>query len=211
MSGLLLKDALNQKQQIKIQAAIAILWFIVAMWNGSPGFFGSIMVMFVVIIPMNAIAYDDNSRWNSFALTAPITRTQLVLSKYILMLIVLVLTMIVAFAGEMALGSGAEISLITAAVLFPIGIVIASALFPIIFKFGMEKGRFVFIGFIIIALVVLGFGKSGITGAAADGFIREVLADAGEVTLAVIVFVFTIAVGTASFLISKKIYDKKEF
>lgn len=52
--------------------------------------FFNVYVLFSVMIPMSAIAYDDKAKWDRYALTMPVSRRDLVISKYLLAL---------AFAG----------------------------------------------------------------------------------------------------------------
>ena len=211
MSGLLLKDALVLRSQLKIYMIIVIFWFVISMWNGSPGFFGGLAIMFVMMVPMTAVAYDDSSSWQSFALTAPVSRSQLVLSKYLLALITLASISLIVLCGSMIIGAGAyESALVTLAVM-PFGAVMVSVLLPIIFRFGVEKGRFVFLAFVafVVAVVVASGGR--LASLAEDGGILDSVLSVNAGVLAAAVIALTFAIGAISFLISKKIYDKKEF
>ena len=60
MKGLLMKDIILLRPQLKIYLIILVFWFLIAMWNGQPGFFGGLMAMFALMIPMTTVAYDDN-------------------------------------------------------------------------------------------------------------------------------------------------------
>lgn len=63
MSGLLLKDIINLKQQAKIYCFIIVVWLIISLVNRDDAFFSMCMVLFSVMIPMSAIAYDDKAKW----------------------------------------------------------------------------------------------------------------------------------------------------
>ena len=87
MKGLLLKDIINLKQQGKIYIFIIAIWFAIAITSRDGNFFGGVMTMFTVLVPISAAAYDDKAKWDRYALTMPISRWDLVLSKYLLALI----------------------------------------------------------------------------------------------------------------------------
>ena len=94
MKGLLMKDLLNLKQTIRVWALLLALFIVIGFAQQSPVYISSMLTVMVLLLPVNALAYDENCKWDAYALTMPVTRRDLALSKYLLAL---------AGAGAMAL------------------------------------------------------------------------------------------------------------
>ena len=65
MKGLLYKDIVNLKQQGKVYLLILGLWIAVGIANKDAAFFGGVMSVFAVLIPLSAVAYDEESEMGS--------------------------------------------------------------------------------------------------------------------------------------------------
>ena len=113
MKGLLMKDIILLRPQLKIYLIILVFWFLIAMWNGQPGFFGGLMAMFALMIPMTTVAYDDNCKWPAFALTAPVSRFKLVLSKYVILFMTMLVLSVIIFIGSLVMGEDVSGSLLS--------------------------------------------------------------------------------------------------
>ncbi len=211
MKGLLMKDMILLKPQLKIYLIIMVFWFMIARWNGQPGFFGGLMVMFALMIPMTTIGYDDACKWPAFALTAPVSRFKLVMSKYIILFLTMLVLSIIVFVGALIMGEDAAGSLFMTVAMLPFGMIMAAVLLPIIFKFGVEKGRFAFLAFIAFVVAAVVAGGRKLSTLAADGDIVESLLSMSRGTMIAAVVLVTAAATIISILISKEIYDKKEF
>ena len=141
MTGLLLKDILNLKQQAKSYLFIVLIWLAIALYIKDSGFFGGVMIMFMLMVPMSAFAYDENCRWDRFGLTMPVTRFQMVLAKYLLTGLIGAAVFVMSAAVSVFMTGKPGESLGTSLALFCVGTVMASIVMPLIFKFGVEKGR----------------------------------------------------------------------
>jgi hypothetical protein len=148
MKGLFLKDIINLKQQAKIYLLIIAIWLAIGFSNKDSAFFGGVIAILTLMIPITALAYDEKAKWDRYALTMPVSKLDMVLAKYLLAL---------AFAAAGALLSSAAGILITKNIVesltlslafLSLGVIFASIVLPIIFKFGVEKGR-------ILMLVVI--------------------------------------------------------
>lgn len=211
MKGLLVKDLINLRALLKIYGAIVVVWFFISLWNGQPEFFSGIMVMFVVMIPITTLSYDDSCKWDLFAVASPVSRKQIVLSKYILMMIALVLSAGIAFAGNLLMGESPEESLFLATLLFPFGIIIGSVVLPIIFKLGAEKGRFVFVAVIAVIVALVSFAGPKLTAVLNAGEFLDTAISMGRWTWLGILTVAAVGLGLISMWLSGRIYAKKEF
>ena len=157
--------------------------------------------MFTILVPISAAAYDDKAKWDRFALTMPISRWDLVLSKYLLALICSVVT---AFLSEivMVIITGDILSsLLQSAAYVMAGMFLVSLILPFIFKFGVEKARLIMMAVVLIPTVLI-TAISGMDISLPEWKEPEK-----------IVWLFPVAAITiliVSVAVSKKIYDNKE-
>ncbi len=200
MKGLLLKDFYVLGKQLK--------WFLLVA-PFSVTFLGAEFLAVVIalfgILPLTALAYDEQSKWDNLAIMMPYSKKSLVISKYLLgylgiicaVIIIILLGGVVTLTGLVSIDYSKykPILLIGAS-----GAFILLALYLIIaFKFGVEKGRYAFMG------LMIGIGAGG-------GFIDEVNND---LYLAIInisatnLFIIAIVLNIVSVLLSIKIKGYK--
>ena len=84
MIGLLLKDLLNLKQQVKLFAVLLVIWAAIALISHNDSYFSGFVMIFSVMIPITSMSYDEKDHWERFALTMPLTRRDIVMAKYLL-------------------------------------------------------------------------------------------------------------------------------
>lgn len=154
MTGLIKKDFYNIAGSLKIYLLIPALFAFLSYSNKSMDLlsFGTCFVSIFVII--TCYAYDDMAHFNDYALTLPISRKDLVLSKFLLgnlfMMIVFVIANVLAFGMDQLfpdrfMGYDAMYFLeYTYAATMAVNI-ITSFILLVMFKYGSEKGRIVFI------------------------------------------------------------------
>ncbi len=153
MKGLLIKDFFVIGKQLKFSLVVIPIMAII----GDPSL-ASIAILFGAMLPMTAMAYDEQSKWNELAMMMPYSKMNIVLSKYLLGYI--------CMAGTTALFLVVKCisTLITSGDLtqnlYLIFIAVLSGLFfiavnvPVLFKYGTQKGRFIFILFVGISVAV---------------------------------------------------------
>ena len=119
-------------------------------------------VLLASVFSTSLISYDEKFGWLRYAETMPISRRLVVSEKYAITLLlsaaVLILTLLVRVpaivAGKLDLSAFGGLVVLMAASSF----IAPSLILPIMFKFGMEKGRiayFIIIGFILVLSVML--------------------------------------------------------
>ena len=159
MRGLLLKDFFVITKQLKI---FLIVIPIMALAGGAG--MATFAVLLGSVLPMTAIAYDESSRWNELAVMLPYSRRDLVLCKYLLGYICMagaaILVLLGIFIRDGAGGLLASDGLAFLLISLIGGLFFIAVNTPILFKFGAEKGRFVF----IIAMVVVGVSGPILSG-----------------------------------------------
>jgi hypothetical protein len=160
MKGLILKDFINLKKNAKIFGALSILYAVMAVAGENSSIFSTIFTMLFAFLTLSLYSYDDMAKWDSFALTMPVSRDNIVQGKYLMMLLLTFIGIVYSslftviingyfktdsiFQGFESIGAGAAI------VVF-----FYSILIPFITKLGVEKSRFIlftiyFIPFIIV-------------------------------------------------------------
>ncbi len=210
MLGLIKKDFLLIKANLKSMAIIFIVYLILA-------FQGTFDVTFIIpligiMLFISTFSYDDFNNWNSYAVTLPDGRKNVVRAKYIASII---LTIILA-AVALVIGIGISYTKTNSINLNEIisslmgtmlsSVIIISLLYPIVFKFGATNGR------IILFAVV--FGIAGIGTLIAQFVdmtsIINMINRLDSYSLIAIPIISVILIGI-SYLISNKIYQNKEF
>lgn len=161
MTGLILKDLYALRKQGKSILVMAIFYLIFGIATANTSMFGAIVVLMATMLPITTMSYDEYFKWDRYALSMPVSRTALVLSKYVLSLILsLSAGLITLGAGILIMKFSGELDL-KLLLYSTLGYVVVSSLFtslvfPIIFKFGVEKGRLLMIlAFAIPALGIM--------------------------------------------------------
>lgn len=154
MKSLLLKDFYVITKQLKI---FLIIIPVIALTTGEA--MSSFSILLGAVLPMTAIAYDERSEWNELAAMMPYSKFDLIFSKYLLGYLCMFGAALLVFIGQI-IGKNNGIVAIDddiKVLLFAVmgGLIFIAINTPILFKFGSEKGRLVFI--ITMALV----GASG--------------------------------------------------
>ena len=202
MKGLILKDFYAMRQQFKIYLVIFAFWLFLAFQDNNASFFGGMTAFFAVMIPISAIAYDEQANWDKYALTMPVSRTQIVLSKYILTFLCILVCGVLSFATSVIISKNMAESVMTTLMFMSIGLFFASFIFPAVFKLGVEKGRMVLIGIAVVPTLLL-IAVSKLNIPKPDPALVErvfYLAPAAAVVVVIL-----------SILLSVHIYKKKEF
>ena len=108
MKGLLVKETCSIYSCCKLFLVIPVAFYTVLMvgtlWKGQDiaGFPVGMIFMMMGIIPASVVNQEVQSKWHLGVLTMPYTRTQIVSAKYIITLIITVLTLVVT-AGVMVM------------------------------------------------------------------------------------------------------------
>lgn len=207
MKGLLLKDLINLKGQAKVMLLLLGFYMVMAFVSREQSYFGGVVTILCALIPVTALSYDERAKWDHVALTMPISRRDMVLSKYILGGIFAVGALVINIIFQMFMHTHAMTDiLMTSFLLCGIGILFLSILLPILFKLGVEKGRIIMmmVLFIPTGLVML-LSQSGLPALDPDALaIIEIWTPLAMVMALVVVTVLSIA-------LSLRIYQKKEF
>ena len=148
MKALLIKDIITIWKQMKLMLALILVFSVV-----SSDYQNIFAVVYAALIPYIAIAYDEKSKWNRMAAMLPYSAKDIVWSKYILGIVFSTGTLVLALTIRFAICTvRAEHFSADMLVLGFIGaILIMDISLPLMFRFGVEKGRAImaFIVFLI--------------------------------------------------------------
>ena len=210
MLGLIKKDFLLIKANSKQMVIIFIVYLMLA-------FQGTFDVTFIIpligiMLFISTFSYDDFNNWNSYAVTLPNGRKNVVRAKYIASIILTIILAIVSLTIGIGISYTKTNSINLDEIISSLmgtmlsSIIIISLLYPIVFKFGATNGR------IILFAVV--FGIAGIGTLIAQFVdmttIINMINRLDSYSLIAIPIISAILLGI-SYLISNKIYQNKEF
>lgn len=206
MLGLIKKDLLLMKTNAKSLLAIFIIYLLMTI-NGN---FDIVVMLplFMMVLLISTFGYDEYNNWDAYVNALPLERKNIILSKYLTSAILLVCSSIISCIIAYVLTFFYEKSDISHSLSYIGGclcgmLITISLMYPLIFKYGSQKGRIA--GFVLIA--VSGFVL---------GLLSKIKAFSTVVnsfeTYFLIAFVFlTILMLIGSYIISVKIYSKREF
>ena len=206
MEGLILKDLLNLRSTFKMLGAMIVFFAVAFLREGNSFVFGIIILMFAMMV-VTTISYDDLAKWDAYALTMPVTRAEMVLSKYLVMALLntlgAVLSLIVGVAGSIIMRKSFDLEILTIiGLIYLIAFIFGSVIIPLIYKFGTEKARLMlFLCALLPTALILLVEQLDVP-----------LPTTGNPWIYLILLVACSVIGVIlSYLISLKIYTKKEF
>ena len=102
MRGLLLKDFLMIKGNIKSILLFFVVFCLIALEGNDFLFFVPSLIGFMMF--MTTFSYDEYNKWDLYAITLPIERKKIVLAKYLGSAILLVFSFIITFLFAWGIG-----------------------------------------------------------------------------------------------------------
>lgn len=159
MKGLLLKDGYQTVSQMKTMyltvAVVLVVWMFST--SDSYAFPISYAAIFLGVLPVNLLGYDQNSGWVEYSLTLPVSKKVLVAEKYLVGLLCAAASVVIGglFVVVLSLRKGAALD---GTALFFVWNGVNTILLmngislPLMYRFGAEKARMIYI------LTFAGFG-----------------------------------------------------
>ena len=209
MKGLILKDLLLIKGNARYILIFLVIFGLIALEGNDVLYF--IPAFISMMMFMTTFSYDEYNKWDAYAITLPIKKENIVLSKYvgstILLGIALILTFIISLVVSLVteqldmqknitllLGCGGAVLLVEA------------IMYPLLIKFGVEKGRiWVFLG-IFLSSFIIGFIFQKVSFTIPENLMTFLSQYLPWILAAALLLILII-----SYTISKKLYLKKEF
>lgn len=207
MKGLILKDIYNLRKHGRTMLLLAAAYsFMIFMTGNAEVFLGTVVIMFAAT-SITSLSYDSQSGWDTYVSTLPVSRSDVVMSKYILSYLFALagglIALLIGWINGIIKNSGNFFEmLVSAYVMFSIAVVFVSVLLPLIYKFGVERSRIIIIAAVAIPVAaVFAIVKTGVATMPNDQMVTRILFLSP--------FILAICV-VLSYAISNMVYRKKE-
>lgn len=218
MSGLVWKDILVMRKNLKFYAVFLLVYFAMAVLGiFDITFVTSFSTVVLMMLPVSCFSFDEQAKWDRFARAFPLNPRTIVGARYLFtLLILLVVTAFSAVAAVLVdvLNIGAAPLMENIASLLGsmgAGLFIVDVMLPLCYKMGAERARpylfaVIFIPFVVFFLL-LRFGKDlGLS----LSFLNQ-LPETSALALIGLIPLAGILCLALSFLLSCRIADRKEF
>ena len=215
--GLIIKDILQLKSYWKSLVLILAIFIFSAIPQDDNQ--GGVAIMLPIMMALGfgmfsiaSFNYDESSKADRYILTMPVNRKNIVLAKYILTFCAMAIgtvvgaitSLIIWMISQNAQLNANELLLGAFGGMFGIGL-IQSIQIPCIYKMGSEKGRI----FAILIAMVAGIFAGGLAFVTVDSGV-EVPTNFNVALLSLIMWIAIIIIYFISYLISCRIFERKE-
>lgn len=163
MTGLITKDFLVMRKMLRSYLLMIVVYIILAYLD----FFDySFIITFVQValsvLPISAFAYDEQSKWDRYAMSLPLGRSRVVGARYLFVLALTLATTAIGLATTAILALAREADpvemILTLEVSTTIGLLVPAIILPLCYKLGAERARpylYAIIFIPVIAFVLL--------------------------------------------------------
>lgn len=217
MKGLITKEFINLSKSFYMIGALAICYVMIALVLDNPSIFSGTFTIVFAMLLFGSYSLDEMANWDNYVLTMPVTRDNIVQSKYIMLIILSLLGFIVN--GSLLLLAN---WMFKSECLFyefevPVGgvvvvIIFYSIMIPIITKLGVVKAR---LYFFLVYMVLFLLGSFAFKSIKKDNpNPPEIIIKTIDIIIEnayIIVPLFILLILGISYIISLRIYRKKEF
>ena len=146
MTGLIWKDFMVSKRTVKAYLGIMIFYAaMTVMGMFSVTFVTAFVSVILIMLPISAFAYDEQAKWDRYAMSLPIGRSRVVGARYLFTLLIVLVSLafaLLAGATVAVTGKGDLMEvLVSALTTLAAGLLIADVLLPLCYKVGPERAR----------------------------------------------------------------------
>lgn len=184
MRGLLLKDSYTLIRSAKLFGVLILVLCCVPTVQTL-----MFAVFYTALLPISAMAYDEQSKWGRIEAMMPYSTMDRVLSKYILGIGLVAVCLCISIVSNTLIkiasaGNGPDITALIMAAL--VGTIFIGINMPIMLRFGTTKGRTVYI-FVFVALFMAVSAFMGSSNIMAETIMRPGAAAVAVTALAALV------------------------
>ncbi len=164
MIGLITKDFLVMRKALKAYVLLMGIYIILAYLDFFDySFIITFIQMVLAVMPISAFAYDEQAKWDRYAMSLPLGRRGVVGARYLFVLGLTLFTVAAGLAGTALLYLVHQADplemFVTLMVSTTIGLLIPTILLPLSYKLGAERARpylyaIIFIPIIAVVLLV---------------------------------------------------------
>lgn len=192
------------------------IWFIWIVWIGvaifNPFFLNMLFGLSILLTLYQVMAYEDNNGINYLISFLPVKRSEYVISRYLLGIGSLLLSIIVIYIVHLVSTQINPLKEVPIKILLPISITSAilamSVIIPLVLKFGINKGRV----FMSIIIMVIAMAPISIISDISKNpkMIDNIMNIINNIGLPIIAILINIVMILISICISIKLYQNKE-
>ncbi len=210
MLGLIKKDLLMIKSNFKVLVILLFVYGMMAI-NGEIDLSFLLSIMSVMIV-ISTFSYDTYNKWDAYTVTLPEGRKNSVRAKYLVTILLTGLTTILvtllSIIISYSLAGKIDFEMLLATMLGSVfsASLIQSFMYPVIYKYGVEKAR---IGIFVVVFIITIIG--GILFKNLDISLFSQTINFLNNYLEIILPVIMIVMVYLSYRISLRLYMKKEF
>ena len=208
MIGLIYKDLMVMRKTLVLYMVIFVVYGYMGIAYDQGGLLIAMVLVMSSILPVSSIAYDERCKWDKIANTAPLSRKEIVMAKYLFAILLTVFSVAVCFViylfdSRMPMTE----KLIMCYMLTMGGMLYQALLLPVNIKFGAEKGRNIMLAIMFVpVLLVVAVSNTGLVDLSA---VVQFLEN-NEQLIPYIVTATVAVVYAASVTLSVKIYENKD-
>ncbi|WP_195267295.1 ABC-2 transporter permease [Eubacterium sp. 1001713B170207_170306_E7] len=164
MKGLIIKEFLGLRQYFRVLGFLLFAYIIMSWCLRTTGIFPAINAFLIMICVLNSFNYDELNHWEPFVLTFPLSKTDMVRSKYLFILLLCAASTVMTLLLSLTVGYFLHTSLSTviigsAASIFA-GMFLAALFTPVIYQYGTEKARYIIVAIIMVpTFLLMTFGR----------------------------------------------------
>ncbi len=212
MLGLLYKDFYTAKKELTLTGFMALAFLVYNLVLGQTGMLGptiGVLISVGSLVPTYSIHYDKVNRWNSFICASPLSRTKVVLSKYLAGLGSVVVMNLIIIADNLSLGS--PLPSWSYPVFLCLTLFLQAVMIPVCLKLGQNFVVGVFMGLVFTPLAILfGLNRIGVWSdeaiRAAFDFVQQNAALFGSLAALAVVALYV-----GSFFLTVRMFRNMEF
>ena len=159
MKGLLIKEYNQLKTTLKAQVFSMILFVALGFVMKNMAYMGMLVMILASNLAVNSMSQDAASSWNRYALTLPVTRSDLISVKfiflYILQVLGILLIMLIAVPFSVVLKMSLSENILVGAVCGIVTLFCSSLNILMCTKFGVEKARLIMMLTYVVPLLLI--------------------------------------------------------
>ena len=160
MTGLIRKDFLVMRKALKSYLLLVGFYIFLAYLDlFDYSFIITFVQVVLAVLPITAFAYDEQAKWDRYAMALPLGRRGVVRARYLFVLVLALLTMALGLAGTGLLYLVRQADplemFVTLMVSSAIGLIIPAILLPLSYKLGAERARPYLYAIIFIPVVAV--------------------------------------------------------
>lgn len=217
MKGLILKDLLILKNQMRNILIVILGFILLSIWMENYFYIAFIIPFYIIMLVISTFSYDDLNNSNTYIVALPYDRKTIVKARYVLSLISIITAFLIGlilslvipmFNSDMDFMS--TFASCTATILSVI--LVIALLMPFFYKFGVQKGRMIlFIAImgisLLIGIILSLFENSNLKIAQFFSNLQQM----NYIMLIAIAIIIMLLILYISYLFSCKIYKNKDF